>query len=80
MNFIQTIPSKNRKVEHNTQEAGGDEGDVGPVLKQRYKLSRFEKAAVKPNKLEISQFFSIVFIGMYNVIIPKIGIRACLQP
>ena len=80
MNCIQTIPSKKRKVEHNTQEAGCDEDDVGPVLKQSYELGRFHKAAVQPNKLEISQFFSIVFIGMYNVIMPKIGIRVRFQP
>ena len=77
MDFIQSISPKKRKVEHNTQEVGSDEDDVGPVLKQRYELGRFHKAAVQPNKLEISKFFSIVFIGMYNDIMQKIGIRAC---
>ena len=80
MNCVQTITSKKRKIEHNTQEAGCDENDVGPVLKQSYELGRFYKAAVQPNKLEISQFFSIVFIGMYNDIMQKIGIRDCFQP
>ena len=54
MNFIQNMSSKKRKIEHNTQEVGSDEDDVGPVLKQRYELCRFYKAAVQPNKLEIS--------------------------
>ena len=80
MDCIQNISPKKRNIEHYTQEVGSDEDDVEPVLKQSYELGRFHKAAVQPNKLEISQFFSIVFIGMYNVIIPKIGIRVRFQP
>ena len=74
--FIQNMSSKKRKIEHNTQEVGSDEDDVGPVKKQRCVLARFYKAAVQPKKLGMSRFFSIVFSGMYNVIMPSIGIRA----
>ena len=56
-------------------ESDGD--DVGPILKQRCVLDRFYKAAVQPKMLGMSRFFSLVFNGMYNIIMPKIGIRAC---